>query len=137
VSEDTSGFKAGMNLYHYVGNHPVNRRDPRGLDYTYNCYNDIKTCPVGGAARLLADCIAFYYYPDFIISGGSEKQGHKARSKHYTNQAIDVLSEGQDKLRFFCIARKCGAQYILDEGNHWHIQTVAGEGGSHGALPSE
>lgn len=36
VSEDPLGFRAGPNFYAYVGNDPINRIDPFGLDWLNN-----------------------------------------------------------------------------------------------------
>jgi RHS repeat-associated protein len=36
VSEDPAGLSAGMNLYIFAGNDPLNRRDPSGLVYKYS-----------------------------------------------------------------------------------------------------
>jgi RHS repeat-associated protein len=82
---------------------------------------------------------------DLQISGGSECTtsgshipGSKTGSKHCTNQAFDipnsvVSSIGKKKL--MCCARSCGIKYIKDEG--WlHFQTVPGQGGRSGILPS-
>jgi hypothetical protein len=83
---------------------------------------------------------------DLQISGGSECTpsgshipGSAPGSKHCTNQAFDipnnvVLSIGKKKL--MCCAKSCGIKYIKDEG--WlHFQTVPGQEGSSGILPSD
>lgn len=38
ISEDPIGLAGGMNTYAYVGNDPVNRRDPSGLTDDWYCY---------------------------------------------------------------------------------------------------
>ena len=42
-----------------------------------------------------------------------------------------------DKKDVFCCAKNCGAKFILNEGDHWHFQTVSGKNGSCGELPSD
>jgi RHS repeat-associated protein len=66
VSEDPIGFQSGMNLYSYVGNHPVGRRDPLGLghpgaDGTASFAADMAQAPVAGSPN---GC-----------SGGSKNEG--------------------------------------------------------------
>ena len=39
TSEDPNGFAAGINFYGYVGNSPIGRIDPYGLDWADNLSN--------------------------------------------------------------------------------------------------
>jgi len=40
-----------------------------------------------------------------------------------------------DQKKVFCAAAGCGAKFIINEGDHWHLQTTPGKNGSHGLLP--
>jgi RHS repeat-associated protein len=100
------------------------------------------TGPLAGEALGLANCMASSLGTYFIVTGGSEctpdgrhVPGGVVGSKHCTNQALDISPAGMDRKKVFCAAGNCGAKFILDEGDHWHIQTTPGKGGSSGALP--
>jgi RHS repeat-associated protein len=61
LSEDPVGIEGGMNLYQYVGNDPVNRRDPSGLGacewisaYTFHCYAYESDCLGGSLQRCVS-----------------------------------------------------------------------------------
>lgn len=61
ASEDPAGLAAGVNTYAYVGNDPMNRRDPSGLGWGY-CVNDPRV-----PGRLL--CI--YYASPWEVNPGT------------------------------------------------------------------
>jgi RHS repeat-associated protein len=58
LSRDPIGFAGGLNLYAYVGNNPINRRDPRGLspdDDLFRYYDNQTYGPVYGESRTPQD----------------------------------------------------------------------------------
>jgi RHS repeat-associated protein len=116
---------------------------PPGLPqgFTYN-HPPPQTKPVSGEALDLANCIFLHLGAPFVITGGSECTpdgrhipGGVLGSKHCTNQAIDIAPAGLDQKKVFCAAAQCGAKYIQDEGDHWHLQTTPGRHGGRGLLP--
>lgn len=133
----------GPNLYAYVLNNPLKSVDPYAM-FTYNA-DPPRTEKLKGAALNLATCMEMYLGKcSFIVSGGSEctKDGRHIpggpkNSKHCTDQAYDMWASGMDKKEVFCAALRCGAQCILDEGNHWHFQTVKCRNGYQGSLPKK
>jgi RHS repeat-associated protein len=93
---------------------------------------------LAGEALGLADCIASRLGSGFVVTGGSEctpdgrhVPGGILNSRHCPkfNQAFDMRPAGMDKKKVFCAALKCGAKFIYDEGDHWHIQTTPGKHG--------
>ena len=137
MQEDPIGNSGGsLNWYLYVANNPVNWTDPSGL-FTYNTDNEKITGKLKGDALNLANCMEKCIGETFVVTGGSEKIGHSANSKHYTDQAFDMRPTGMVKKKVFCCALECGAGYINNEGNHWHFQTVSGIGNSTGNLPKK
>ncbi len=109
--------------------------------FTYN-----KPAPatgrLGGEALGLANCISYRLGSGFVVTGGSEctpdgrhVPGGIPNSRHCTNQALDMRPAGMDRKKVFCAAAQCGAKFINDEGDHWHIQTTPGKHGG-GSLPT-
>jgi RHS repeat-associated protein len=161
ISEDPLRFAGdGANFYAYTLNDPVDYVDPMGTQagapppptpgppgpgqlggFIYN-FPPPRTQPVSGAALAFANCMASCLARYFVITGGSEctpdgrhKIGGVKGSKHCTNQAIDIRPAGQDQHQVFCCALNCGAGYIQNEGDHWHIQLTPGRNGGSGLLP--
>jgi RHS repeat-associated protein len=162
LSEDRLEFAGdGPNFYAYTLNNPANYVDPMGTSdgpppppgvggppgpaqlggFVYN-YPPPKTGPLGGDALAFAHCMANCLARYFVVTGGSEctpdgrhVPGGVPNSKHCTNQALDIRPAGQDQHQVFCCALNCGAQYIQNEGDHWHIQLTPGQNGSSGLLP--
>lgn len=103
-----------------------------------------RTGPLAGDALGLANCISYRLGSGFVVTGGSEctpdgrhVPGGVPNSKHCTNQAFDMWPAGMDRKKVFCAAKKCGAQFINDEGNHWHFETVPHKNGNVGSLPTD
>lgn len=101
-----------------------------------------QTGALSGPALNLANCMGHCLQRYFVVTGGSEctpdgrhVPGGVKGSKHCTNQAIDIRPAGQDQHSLFCCALNCGAQNIINEGDHYHVQTVRGPGGYQGRLP--
>src|SRR5437870_2546683 len=164
LSEDPLEFAGdGPNFYAYTLNNPVNYVDPMGTSsqgppppptpgppgpaqlggFIYN-YPPPRTGPLGGAALAFANCMGNCLARYFVVTGGSEctpdgrhVPGGVIGSRHCTNQAVDIRPAGQDQHQVFCCALNCGAQYIQNEGDHWHIQLTPGRNGGHGLLPKE
>jgi len=162
LSEDPLEFAGdGPNFYAYTLNNPVNYVDPMGTSsqgppppptpgppgpaqlggFIYN-YPPPRTGPLGGAALAFANCMGNCLARYFVVTGGSEctpdgrhVPGGVIGSRHCTNQAVDIRPAGQDQHQVFCCALNCGAQYIQNEGDHWHIQLTPGRNGGHGLLP--
>ena len=162
TTEDPLQFAGdGPNFYAYTLNNPVNYVDPMGTSsqgppppptpgppgpaqlggFIYN-HPPPTTGPLSGAALALANCMAKCLARYFVVTGGSEctadgrhVPGGAQGSRHCTNQALDIRPAGQDQNQVFCCAKDCGAQYIQDEGDHWHIQLTPGRNGGHGLLP--
>ena len=61
ISRDPIGFRGGINLYAYVGNNPVNKTDPSGLQASSCCNHDFLTC--------LSNCIQQYDPLNLIAKG--------------------------------------------------------------------
>jgi hypothetical protein len=59
----------------------------------------------------------------------AETSWHATQNLHWMSRA------GQDQHSLFCAAQNCGAQNIINEGDHYHMQTVRGPGGAQGMLP--
>ena len=102
-----------------------------------------RTGPLSGEALDLANCISYRLGYGFVVTGGSEctpdgrhVPGGIPNSKHCTNQAVDIWPGGLDRMTVFCAAKACGAQFINNEGNHWHFETVPHHNGNVGSLPS-
>ena len=165
LNEDPLQFAGdGPDFYVYTLNNPIIYVDPMGTSsqdppspptpglpgtwggpepggFVYNSPPP-KTKPVHGPALNLADCMAHALARYFVVTGGSEctpdgrhKVGGVKGSKHCTNEAIDIRPAGQDQHSLFCAALNCGAQNIINEGDHYHVQTVRGPGGAQGLLP--
>ena len=162
LSEDPLEFAGdGPNFYAYTLNNPVNYVDPMGTSsqgppppptpgppgpaqlggFIYN-YPPPRTGPLGGAALAFANCMGNCLARYFVVTGGSEctpdgrhVPGGVIGSRHCTNQAVDIRPAGQDQHQVFCCALNCGAQYIQNEGDHWHILLTPGRNGGHGLLP--
>jgi RHS repeat-associated protein len=49
LSRDPIGESGGANLYDYVGNCPITRRDPSGLDFKLDCADKPTDCPQPGS----------------------------------------------------------------------------------------
>ena len=154
VSEDPIGMDGGINFYIYANDSPAVWIDPMGLQVTTN--KPPATPPWGGhtgtnipsgLGGLALSCIRNCIGSSFTISGGSECTpqgthipGGAAGSKHCTNQAFDVPTSEVNRTgqnRFFCCAKKCGVQFILDEGSWFHFQLVPGRNGARGRLPKD
>ena len=165
ISEDPTRFAGdGPNFYAYTLNNPVIYADPLGTQtqgppppptpglpggwggpepggWVPNAPPP-QTGPLSGPALNLANCMAHALGRYFVVTGGSEctpdgrhVPGGVKGSKHCTNQAIDIRPAGQDQHSLFCAALNCGAQNIINEGDHYHVQTVHGPGGASGLLP--
>lgn len=71
LSEDPAGVRAGLNLYRYSGNDPVDNRDPSGLDvicygwFIYATYTDTSGTVVNTPPKFdgLAGCTGFSTLP--------------------------------------------------------------------------
>ena len=162
LSEDPLEFSGdGPNFYAYTLNNPVNYVDPMGTSsqgppppptpgppgpaqlggFIYN-HPPPQTGPLGGDALAFANCMGKCLARYFVVTGGSEctpdgrhVPGGVKGSRHCTNQAVDIRPAGQNQHDVFCCALNCGAQYIQNEGDHWHIQLTPGRNGGHGLLP--
>jgi hypothetical protein len=109
--------------------------------YIYN-HPPPQTGTLSGEAQALANCMAKCLARYFVVTGGSEctpdgrhVPGGVKGSKHCTNQALDIRPAGQNQHDVFCCALGCGAGFIANEGDHWHIQKPPGQNNSSGLLP--
>jgi RHS repeat-associated protein len=162
LSEDPLEFGGdGANFYAYTLNNPVNYVDPMGTSsqgppppptpgppgpaqlggFIYN-HPPPQTGLLGGDALAFANCMGKCLARYFVVTGGSEctpdgrhVPGGVKGSRHCTNQAVDIRPTGHDQHDVFCCALNCGAEYIQNEGDHWHIQLTPGRNGGHGLLP--
>ena len=80
ISEDPLGFKAGINFYAYVGNNPINARDPSGLETVF----------VGGAG------VNGDYIPSMVSAlqnaGITDARAIDRSSASFGNELIDAAS---------------------------------------------
>jgi len=141
ISEDPIGFEGGINLYSYVFNNPIKYIDSSGM-IVYNTNDTNKTGRLKGEALKLALCMEKCIGNTIMVTGGSEKQGHRKGSKHYTDQAFDMWPNSHNKTKVFCCAVECGAQFAIEENKgkkswHWNFQTPKGRLGSSGELPTK
>ncbi|MDR1461523.1 MAG: hypothetical protein LBI78_07760 [Campylobacteraceae bacterium] len=76
---------------------------------------------------------------NFVITGTTES-GHSVGSAHETGQACDIGKNSNPGLGRNDVERcfnQCAtnSSYGQEEGNHYHIQTRPGRGGSTGFVP--
>lgn len=145
VSEDPLEFAAGVNFYSYVGNDPIYRVDPLGLDWLKNTSDflagagDSLTFGVTGLAREgLGELIGHGSEGLVDASGSAYKAGE------YTEIAVElVLTAGSAGLK--TLLKKKGADIARQEaksflrkiarngGEMHHVNPLAGH---HGGFPS-
>lgn len=135
LSTDPIGFAGGNNLYNYVNNNPINWFDPNGL----LAYKSGVPAATGDLLKMLT-CTESCARVDLTIT--STTDSHPKKSPHGRGAAADIRYP-KNPADVLCCARRCGAQYALDEakhpskkatGPHLHVQMNTGTGGGSGDL---
>jgi RHS repeat-associated protein len=141
------GESINQNPYLYGANNPIDLIDPFGLYHYKPSRPGHPVEPVNPNMGKVLTCMDQCLGTDLGISGGSEKRGcgtnggscHSPDSAHYSGDAADVskrMSPGLNPTQVMCCAKKCGAGYVINEGDHYHVQDRPGLGGSSGSLPT-
>ncbi|MGB8062749.1 MAG: RHS repeat-associated core domain-containing protein, partial [Candidatus Sulfotelmatobacter sp.] len=134
-----------LNLYLYVGNHPVDWVDPLGL-YTLKKGGPHPPLPPSPEIDALLKCIEAKTGLHLLVTSTSEDiPEHPPGTPHRRGVAVDVRYTPGTANQILCAAKECGAGFGLDEaahpskkstGKHVHVQIPPGKRGGHGDLPN-